>query len=181
MTRKDFYVYRLIDPRTGEPFYIGKGKGKRCYAHERNWRNGKEPNLAKGLRFDEISASGKKVIVEKVFINLTEADAYALEKEEISKYPPGCLTNITSGGDGSMSAAERLLRWVKPKDQVDEELHQIYDMIMDELLYVYEKGREATCLKVRMERDALKSSGHNKSSFAESIYQLCLLTGLKPQ
>lgn len=27
------YVYRLIDPRNGETFYIGKSKGNRVYAH----------------------------------------------------------------------------------------------------------------------------------------------------
>ena len=28
-----YYVYRLIDPRTGQTFYVGKGKGNRLYAH----------------------------------------------------------------------------------------------------------------------------------------------------
>ncbi len=28
-----FYVYRLIDPRNGETFYVGKGKGNRLYEH----------------------------------------------------------------------------------------------------------------------------------------------------
>lgn len=28
-----FYVYRLIDPRNGETFYIGKGKGDRLFQH----------------------------------------------------------------------------------------------------------------------------------------------------
>lgn len=27
------YVYRLIDPRDGETFYVGKGKGNRVFAH----------------------------------------------------------------------------------------------------------------------------------------------------
>ena len=26
------YVYRLIDPRNGETFYVGKGKGDRVFA-----------------------------------------------------------------------------------------------------------------------------------------------------
>jgi uncharacterized protein len=31
-----FYVYRLIDPRNGETFYVGKGKGNRVLAHIRD-------------------------------------------------------------------------------------------------------------------------------------------------
>ena len=29
------YVYRLIDPRNGETFYVGKGQGDRVFAHIR--------------------------------------------------------------------------------------------------------------------------------------------------
>ncbi len=28
-----YYVYRLIDPRDGQTFYVGKGKNDRIYAH----------------------------------------------------------------------------------------------------------------------------------------------------
>ena len=28
-----FYVYRLIDPRNGQTFYVGKGRGDRVFAH----------------------------------------------------------------------------------------------------------------------------------------------------
>jgi hypothetical protein len=31
----NFYVYRLIDPRNGETFYVGKGRGNRVFDHAR--------------------------------------------------------------------------------------------------------------------------------------------------
>ena len=31
-----YYVYRLIDPRNGDTFYVGKGIGNRIFAHALN-------------------------------------------------------------------------------------------------------------------------------------------------
>lgn len=33
MEHLGWYVYRLIDPRDGSTFYVGKGKGNRVFAH----------------------------------------------------------------------------------------------------------------------------------------------------
>ncbi len=33
------YVYRLIDPRNGETFYVGKGQGNRVFSHIRAEHN----------------------------------------------------------------------------------------------------------------------------------------------
>lgn len=41
-----WYVYRLIDPRNGQTFYVGKGKGNRVFAH------------ANGLLVDTLSSGG---------------------------------------------------------------------------------------------------------------------------
>lgn len=29
----EYYVYRLVDPRNGQTFYVGKGKNNRVFAH----------------------------------------------------------------------------------------------------------------------------------------------------
>jgi enterochelin esterase-like enzyme len=50
------YVYRLIDPRNGETFYVGKGKGNRVFAHVRAEQN---------LEGDELGNKLKKLYVGK--------------------------------------------------------------------------------------------------------------------
>ena len=38
------YVYRLIDPRNGETFYVGKGQGNRVFAHIREQVDDVDPS-----------------------------------------------------------------------------------------------------------------------------------------
>ena len=42
--RLGFYVYRLIDPRNGETFYVGKGSGSRVLQHVQNAIGNAEPS-----------------------------------------------------------------------------------------------------------------------------------------
>ena len=47
------YVYRLIDPRNGETFYVGKGQGNRVFAHvqaEQNLEGDDLDNKIKKIR-----------------------------------------------------------------------------------------------------------------------------------
>ena len=44
-----YYIYEYIDPRTGLPFYIGKGKNKRKYAHIKDEKASKHENPDKSF------------------------------------------------------------------------------------------------------------------------------------
>lgn len=103
-----FYVYALIDPRNNQPFYIGKGSRKKGYqrikAHFRE--HGKKDNPFKASVIDKIESLGLIVRIEILSDNLSEEDAFSVERIFISFYGrrdlgKGLLTNLTNGGEGT--------------------------------------------------------------------------------
>lgn len=57
------YVYRLIDPRNGETFYVGKGQGNRVFAHIGADQNLEGDDLDnKLMRMREIRLAGLEVV-----------------------------------------------------------------------------------------------------------------------
>ena len=106
------YVYRTpveltigtITFSPGDPFYIGKGKGKRAWDHLTKKVNKKINYLKHGV-IDKIRAVGAEPIIEFISECLSEYDAHAIETAEILKYGriakgTGILTNLTDGGEG---------------------------------------------------------------------------------
>jgi len=91
-----YYVYFLIDPRDGQIFYIGKGKGERVSAHVKAVKNGRLDNGVKGPRISEILSEGLEVVEHIHAPGLTEAAAYALERSLIREHRTS-LTNIACG------------------------------------------------------------------------------------
>lgn len=93
------YVYRLIDPRNGETFYVGKGQGDRVFAHirdEQNLDGDQVDNKLKRIR--EIRNAGFDVAHVIHRHGMDSTTAFEVEAALIDAYPG--LTNI-AGGAGS--------------------------------------------------------------------------------
>mgnify|MGYP003651435328 CR=1 FL=1 len=89
---KTYYVYLHTRNDTGEVFYVGKGQGRRAW-----WKNGRNKHwhfLAQ--------KHGYEVHIWRN--ELTEAQAFEIEKERISFYGRKNLCNYTDGGDGASGA-----------------------------------------------------------------------------
>jgi hypothetical protein len=92
-----FYVYTLADPRDGSVFYVGKGSGRRAFAHEREVRRGAGQNGAKALRIRRIIDAGQDVITTIAASGLTEREALRQERDMIARIGMRNLTNVMRG------------------------------------------------------------------------------------
>lgn len=91
-----YYVYIHRRASDNLPFYVGKGKGYRAWVT--SGRSGWWQRV--------VDKHG--LIIEVVFDNLTEADAFQCEKDSILEfnyfnYP---LVNLTAGGEGGLAPSK---------------------------------------------------------------------------
>lgn len=94
-----YYVYLYIDPRTDQPFYIGKGKGNRAFSHLNEVKESDKVQLIK-----EIRDSGYEPKIELLKYGLTEKDSLLVEATAIDLLHIDKLTN-QSRGHGSKHGA----------------------------------------------------------------------------
>lgn len=88
------YVYRLVDPRDGETFYVGRGVNNRIFDHMDEAADG--DRNAKTNRINDIHRSGHKVITIVHRHNLRDEDETStVEAALIEAFPN--LTNRVAG------------------------------------------------------------------------------------
>lgn len=107
------YVYRLIDPRNGETFYIGKGQGDRIFAHIRAQVEDDDLLDSKLKRIRQIRLAGFEVAHVIHRHGMDDKTAFEVEAALIDAYPG--ITNLVGGagsGDfGAMHAKEIITRY----------------------------------------------------------------------
>jgi hypothetical protein len=107
------YVYRLIDPRNGSTFYVGRGQGNRVFAHAAGKEKGIDGDDGKDLKLKTIWAiknAGFEVghVIHRH--GMSEAAATEVEAALIDAYPG--LTNKVGGYDGDRGVmhADEIIR-----------------------------------------------------------------------
>ena len=107
--QKPYYVYTLIDPRSGAVFYVGKGQGNRMHSHAREAeRNVCTSNRRKIEFIRKMQADGHQPIPVKVAEYFSEKDAIEHEAELISKLPN--LFNVLARGWYGQFTADEIAR-----------------------------------------------------------------------
>src|SRR5579872_6174640 len=112
-SRLQYYVYRLIDPRDGTTFYVGRGKGNRVFSHAAGQAEPNQMEDAEALKLRKIRAI-KNVGFEVQHVihrhGMSEEIAKEVEAALIDAYPG--LTNILPGHDGArgVTHADQIIR-----------------------------------------------------------------------
>lgn len=114
------YVYRLIDPRNGETFYVGKGKGNRVFQHANvalKFEDDEDEVSTKFQRIRQIKSAGLSAIHLIHRHDIPDEAILEVEAAVIDAFPR--LSNIqggyASGSKGPMSIDEIIDKYALPE------------------------------------------------------------------
>lgn len=120
------YVYRLIDPRDGTTFYVGRGQGNRVFSHAAGQQGQTKVEDAEALKLKTIRAIRNAGFEVQHVIHrhgMSEESPKEVEAALINAYPG--LTNVQVGYDGDrgvMHAEEVVRLYEAPKAEFRHKL-----------------------------------------------------------
>lgn len=117
-SRLGYYVYLYVDPRTGRPFYVGKGKGQRVLSHLTD-----PTESTKTGTIRELLSLGTAPRLEILAHGIEDEEtAFRIEAAVIDLLGIGALTNKVSGWKslelGRMSLEELMGYYAAPPSTV---------------------------------------------------------------
>ncbi len=144
----NYYVYGLIDPRSKNIFYIGKGTGNRVFEHERESIDNPNSEKLKLQTISSIKSAGldvKKIIINS---NLTEAEAFAAEAALINAFNyigNMKLTNIVAGHHSTEALSVEEYEQIYGAEELQEKdiKHNIMVIKINKL---YQRNMDSTIL-----------------------------------
>jgi len=144
-----YYVYRLIDPRNGETFYVGKGHGDRIFQHANDELklDPQDNGLldTKMQRIHDIRSAGLEVghVIHRHGIE-DEATAFQIEAAVIDAYPG--LANRVGGqsSDFGVAHVEELIA-----TYAAEPFEPAHRLLLINIRNTYEEGSRSTYDAVR--------------------------------
>ena len=92
ISKLGYYVYIYIDPRNNEIFYVGKGKGNRCFSHLSDTDSSEKVKRIKAIKQDM-----KEPLIELLIHGVTEDVALKVEASTIDILNVKKLTNKVKG------------------------------------------------------------------------------------
>jgi len=161
-----YYVYKLLDPRSNQPFYIGKGSGTRAWTHN-NFKDGNK-NPYKDEYIEDLHRHGLEPIVDIVQYFDIESDAYDYEEHLTESIGLKNLTNIVVGArppsrqgwKPSESTLEKRSRGLKGIPRTDEWRHNLSLSKQGDNNPMY--GKKKPCTK---ERKLAILEGKNRDNY----------------
>lgn len=158
------YVYLYSDPKNGRPFYVGKGKGNRAFAHLKD-----TSEKEKALRIKAIRDRGRQPQIDLLCYGLSNTAASLVEAAAIALLGRPPLVNLVGGeftmGLGRVSVRELILtksaRPVRVKeDAILIRINQLYRSNMN-ARELYDATRGVWKLGLR----------RYKAKYAMAVYQ----------